>query len=153
MRPEHAKKVLAVASGGGHWIQLRRMAPAFADSDVVYVSTLPGYRNMLSNESFVKVRDANRWDKTGLLIQALQLLWLVLRTRPDVVVSTGAAPGYFAVRFGKWMGARTVWIDSIANVEELSLSGQRVRKYADLWLTQWPHLARTEGPFYVGAVM
>jgi hypothetical protein len=26
--------------------------------------------------------------------------------RPHVVVSTGAAPGYFAIRFGKWLGSR-----------------------------------------------
>jgi hypothetical protein len=40
----------------------------------------------------------------------------------------------------KLAGARTVWIDSIANSEKLSLSGRLVRKHVDLCLTQWPHL-------------
>ena len=35
-----------------------------------------------------------------------------------MVISTGAAPGYFAMRFAKWLGRRTIWIDSIANVEQ-----------------------------------
>jgi UDP-N-acetylglucosamine:LPS N-acetylglucosamine transferase len=78
---------------------------------------------------------------------------ILLRERPDVIISTGAAPGYFALRLGKWFGARTIWVDSIANVEKLSLSGQRVGKYADLWLTQWPHLARPEGPYFMGGVL
>ena len=50
-----------------------------------------------------------------------------MRLRPDVVITTGAAPGYFAVRIGKLLGARVVWVDSIANAEELSLSGPEGR--------------------------
>jgi hypothetical protein len=49
-------------------------------------------------------------------------------------------------------GARTVWVDSIANVECMSMAGMRVKKYADLWLTQWAYLAKPEGPNYRGAV-
>ena len=45
------------------------------------------------------------------------MLGLLLRHRPDVIVTTGAAPGYFALRFGKLLGARTIWIDSMANAE------------------------------------
>jgi hypothetical protein len=73
--------------------------------------------------------------------------------RPHVVVSTGAAPGYFALRLGRWFGARTVWIDSIANVEQLSMTGTLVRRFADRWLTQWPHLAQSGGPEFAGAVL
>jgi hypothetical protein len=70
-----------------------------------------------------------------------------------VIITTGAAPGYFALRVGKLFGARTIWIDSMANAETLSKSGQEVGKYADLWLTQWEHLARPQGPHYLGAVL
>jgi exopolysaccharide biosynthesis glucuronosyltransferase PssD len=73
--------------------------------------------------------------------------------RPDVVISTGAAPGYIAIRLGKLLGAKTVWLDSIANVEHLSMSGALVGRYADLWLTQWPHLEKEDGPRFKGAVL
>ena len=78
---------------------------------------------------------------------------MLLRERPDVVVSTGAAPGFLALRLGKLLRARTIWVDSIANAEELSLSGRRIGPHADLWLTQWEPLARPEGPLYRGAVL
>ena len=84
---------------------------------------------------------------------AVRVLWLFLRLRPAVVISTGAAPGYFAIRFGKLLGARTIWVDSIANVEQISMTGELVRKYSDLWLTQWPHLAREGGPHCLGSVL
>jgi hypothetical protein len=81
------------------------------------------------------------------------LFFVMLRVRPDAVITTGAAPGYFAIRLGRLFGARTVWIDSIANAEEMSLSGQKVRHHADLWLTQWEHLATPDGPQYLGSVL
>ena len=77
----------------------------------------------------------------------------MVRFRPDVVVSTGAAPGYFTLRFGKLCGARTIWIDSMANVEQMAKAGRMAGKYADLWLTQWPGLAREAGPHYAAQVI
>jgi UDP-N-acetylglucosamine:LPS N-acetylglucosamine transferase len=146
-------KVLAVASSGGHWVQLRRVIPAFADSEVVYVTVLESYRSQVPENKFYSVNDATRWNKLALIRLALKLAWIILKEKPSVVISTGAAPGYFAILLGRWFGARTIWIDSMANIEELSMSGSRAGRYADLWLTQWPHLAKAEGPHYGGSVL
>jgi UDP-N-acetylglucosamine:LPS N-acetylglucosamine transferase len=148
------KRVLLVASGGGHWVQLLRLASAWSGHDLAYVTVQEAYRSQIGTGRFYVVSDATRWDRWRLLKMLAQLAWIVLRERPDVVITTGAAPGVAALRLGKWLGARTVWIDSIANVEALSMSGQRVRGFADLWLTQWPHLAEgPESPEHHGAVL
>jgi UDP-N-acetylglucosamine:LPS N-acetylglucosamine transferase len=152
MCDDDRSRVLAVASSGGHWVQLRRLEPAFDGHDVAYLTTNPGHRSEVSPARFYTVQDASRWNRLALLRTALRTLRVVLRERPAVVVSTGAAPGYFAIRFGKLVGARTVWIDSVANVDELSLSGQMASRNADLCLTQWPHLAG-ERVEYRGAVL
>lgn len=147
-------KLLAISSGGGHWIQLLRLRPAFEGCDVTYATVRDGYRTDLEEGSrFALIRDGNRWSKWNLLFSALGIFCLLLRLRPDVVVTTGAAPGYFALRLGKLLGARVVWIDSIANAGEISLSGQKAGHHADLWLTQWPHLAREDGPQFFGSVL
>ena len=146
-------KVLAIASGGGHWVQLMRIMPSCDEAEVVYLTTMASYRAHVAPARFYAIADASRWSKLGLCVMALRVLWIMLRERPEVVVTTGAAPGYFGVRLGRLLGARTVWIDSVANVEELSLSGQKAGRLADLWLTQWPHLARPGGPHFAGAVV
>jgi hypothetical protein len=147
-------RVLAVSSGGGHWIQLWRVMAAFEGQDVAFVTVNPAYRYDVGTATrFYHVNDATSWNKLGLIKMAFRLLLIVLWERPDVLISTGAAPGFFAVRFGRWIGARTIWIDSIANVEQLSRSGQLVGQYADMWLTQWPHLAKAGGPKYKGGVL
>lgn len=159
---KRAPKVMAVASGGGHWVQLNRLAPAWDGCDVHFVTTTA------DQEAGVRARaaargqpapvvhrctDANRWQKLRLLRQMIEVALLTLKIRPDVVITTGAAPGYWAIRFGRLLGARTCWIDSIANAHELSLSGARAGPHADLFLTQWPELARPGGPEYRGAVL
>jgi exopolysaccharide biosynthesis glucuronosyltransferase PssD len=147
------RKILAVASGGGHWVQLMRLCPAFAGHRVAFVTVNPTYRCDVGDAPFHVVTDATRWNKLALAKAAMQLAWIVLRIRPHVVVSTGAAPGFLAILLGRAIGARTVWIDSIANVERLSLSGERIGRFADLWLTQWPHLVRPGGPSFEGSVL
>jgi hypothetical protein len=139
-----------------------RLRAAWAGCDVTYVTTDPGLVEVMRQASAERgepepklriITNGNRWQRRRLVLQLMQILVLMLRTQPDAVISTGAAPGYFALRIGKLLGARTVWIDSIANAEELSLSGHKIRKYADLWLTQWPHLAGPDGPEFLGAVL
>lgn len=146
-------RVLAVSSGGGHWVQLLRLRPALAGCDVAYVTVRRGYRSDVGSSRFYTVSDATRWNRCRLFLMAIQVAYIILVERPDVVISTGAAPGYFALWVGHLLRARTVWIDSIANVEHMSLSGTKVGRVADLWLTQWPHLAREEGPKFEGAVL
>jgi UDP-N-acetylglucosamine:LPS N-acetylglucosamine transferase len=147
------QRVLAVASGGGHWVQLLRITPAFSEHDLAFITTIESCQPDVGSARFYVVNDASRWNKWGLLRMGLRVAWIMAKERPDVVVSTGAAPGFFAVRLGKLLGARTVWVDSMANVEQLSLSGQKIRRHADLWLTQWPHLANPDGPYFSGAVL
>jgi UDP-N-acetylglucosamine:LPS N-acetylglucosamine transferase len=147
------KRILAISSGGGHWVQLLRLRPAFEGHEVIFATVNRTYQSQVRGNKFHLVMDGTRWSPVRLMVMALQVLWLLLRYRPRVVISTGAAPGYMAVRFGKMLGARTVWIDSIANVEQVSMSGRKAAAHADLCLTQWAHLAGSEGLVYKGAVI
>lgn len=157
-----APKILCVASAGGHWVQLQRLRPAWDGCQVTYVTTQSGYEAQVAADAAARgqaaprlhvVVEASRWQKLRLLRQLAQIAWIILRLRPQVVLTTGAAPGYFALLLGRRFGARTIWVDSIANADELSASGAQARRHADLWLTQWEHLARPEGPAFAGAVL
>jgi len=142
-------RVLALASAGGHWIQLRRLRSAWRGCDIAYATSHAGYRPEIEAEAsepgmpkprFYSFPDASLWQKGRLVLQLLSVIRILVVERPDVVISTGASAGYFALRIAKLCGRRTIWLDSIANSAELSLAGQRVAPYADLWLTQWQHL-------------
>ncbi|MBV5338807.1 MAG: UDP-N-acetylglucosamine--LPS N-acetylglucosamine transferase [Deltaproteobacteria bacterium] len=166
MKKEIPPRILAIASAGGHWVQLMRLRPAWEGCTVYYVSTSANRKREViqdaknrdvSPPAFYVVIEASRWEKFKLVRQFLQITKILLQVRPDVIISTGAAPGFFALRIGKLFGARTIWVDSIANSGEISLSGKKVGKSANLWLTQWEHLTVTNGncntPRYEGKVV
>lgn len=153
MRGGEQKLVLAVASGGGHWQQLLRLRPAFESGRTIYVTTNAAYAKDVPGSELCVVTDANRDVPLKLLRLCGEVLLKVVRTRPDVVISTGAAPGLFGILFGRAVGARTIWVDSIANAEKLSLSGRIASRIAHVALTQWPHLAASRGPFYEGSIL
>lgn len=147
------KKILAVASGGGHWVQLLRLRPAFEEMDVEFVSTNLGYATQVEQKLHV-VTDANMWEKLKLIKMFYEVALIIIKTRPNFVITTGAAPGYAAIMFGKMFGAKTIWLDSIANSETLSSSGKKAKLWADIWLTQWPHLSdEKNGPQTWGSVL
>ncbi|MFZ2267523.1 MAG: hypothetical protein WAV95_08065 [Azonexus sp.] len=146
------KRVLAVASSGGHWIQLCRLQPAFKGGDVAYLSTNSQHGKEVGGKIYTVI-DANQWNKFRMALMFMQVAIVVLIVRPNVVISTGAAVGFAAIFWGKLFGAKTIWIDSIANAEELSASGAKVGSLADVWLTQWEHLAKPDGPQYWGSVL
>lgn len=147
------KRVMAVASSGGHWIQMVRLLPALADNDLCFVSTEASACKAVPGERYITVIDANRNTVIKMAMLIVQMACLVLWFRPHAVLTTGAAPGYWACRFGRLFGARTLWIDSVANVKEVSMSGRKAGRIVDLWLTQWEHLAEPDGPRYMGPVL
>lgn len=147
------KKVLLVASHGGHWVQIRKMSSAFEGMDVHYMTTTQGVKDEISDAPLYVIPDAHLDEKIRLIFLAIKIFFIMLRLRPNIVMSTGAAPGFFALLFGKLFGAKTIWVDSVANVEKLSVTGQKVKYFSDLWLTQWKHLEKPEGPLYKGSVL
>jgi UDP-N-acetylglucosamine:LPS N-acetylglucosamine transferase len=145
---------MAVASGGGHWVELRRVVPAFDGLDVVFVSTDPENDADLSRFRYYAVRNATRRNGLGFAVLGWQMLRIIRQERPHVVVTTGAAPGLVALALAKLMlRSRTVWIDSLAQSKSMTLSGRLARPVADAWLVQWKHLAQPGGPDYWGAVL
>ena len=145
--------MLAVASGGGHWVQLLRLRPAWEGCSVAYATVHADCASQVPGARFFSFRDASRKNPCSFPIVALQLLRAVLAVRPDVIVTTGSAPALIAILFGRMIGARTLWVDSIANSERMSSSGLRARGLAHMCVTQWPELAAPTRPLYWGSVL
>jgi UDP-N-acetylglucosamine:LPS N-acetylglucosamine transferase len=148
------RKLMAVASEGGHWIQLMRLRPAFEGMNPVYVSTNAGLAKAFSLSNFRLLPDANMDKKAKLVWVLLKAFLLVLKERPTHIISTGAAPGFAVLLCGRLLGVKTIWVDSIANADELSAAGAKAKYVAHHWLTQWEHLTeKYDGLEYRGRVI
>ena len=130
-----------------------QLRDAFAGHEVHYATTLPGLPQREYLAKFTIIPDCNRDRKIDGLRCLWSLLQLILVYRPDVVITTGSLPGVIALAIGKLLRAKTIWVDSVANAEELSMSGGQARRFADLWVSQWEHVAKASGAVYLGSVL
>jgi len=148
-------RICLVASAGGHLSQLRKVAGAWSDRPTFWVTTTNVVSGSLGEGSEVYVvGECNRDHLLRVIRVLFRCLYIVLKERPDVIISTGAAAGCLMCLLGRLLGVRIVWLDSITNVKRVSLSGRLVRPFADLFLVQWPELAQKyRGAEYVGTIV
>ena len=96
------KRILAVASFGGHWIQLlRMMRPLEGVFDVSYVSTHKNALAMVDSDKIYITPDFSRWNIWKILPSVLRDVFILMKSRPDTVLSTGAAPGLLLLLIAK----------------------------------------------------
>lgn len=148
-------KICLVASAGGHLTQLLKLASSWEKCESFSVTTTDVMRDKLRRRGEVYiVGECNRQHPIRVIKVLVRCIKAVLRERPDVVISTGAAVGCMVCFLSKLLGAKVIWIDSITNAERISLSGRMVRHIADLFLVQWPELQNTyKNVEYVGQVI
>lgn len=146
-------KVLAIASAGGHWKQLMIIDRAFEECETIYATTVRDPVELKGSPRCYVLPDANYDEKFRMLWLVWELFKLFLKERPDYVVTTGAAPGALAVLTGRLFGARTMFIDSIANAEKLSFAGRLASKASHITLVQWKELADERHTHYWGSVL
>jgi UDP-N-acetylglucosamine:LPS N-acetylglucosamine transferase len=136
-------KICLAASAGGHLSQLLKIASVWSGHEICWITSTEVVRASLGgNGNVYVVGECNRQHPLRVLGVLRYCMRVMREEKPDLVISTGAAPGCMAALIGHLVGARVIWLDSITNVRRLSLSGRLIRPFADLFLVQWPALAR-----------
>jgi UDP-N-acetylglucosamine:LPS N-acetylglucosamine transferase len=154
--PERKKlRICLAASAGGHLTQLLKVAQSWSKSESFFITTSNTVREKLGEYGNVYiVGECNRQHSLRVLRVLALCMSIIIRQRPDVVISTGAAVGCITCFLGWLSGAKIIWLDSITNVDRISLSGRMVRYIADVFLVQWPELAQKYNNVeYIGAVI
>jgi UDP-N-acetylglucosamine:LPS N-acetylglucosamine transferase len=122
------------------------------DVEVICSSTHPKCRNMVKANKYYTISDCNRWNFYKSVLVFFQAIQIIVKEKPNVVVTTGAAPGLIVLLAAKLLGKKTIWIDSIANVQHLSLSGKIASMFVSQTYTQWKPVA-TSKIRYAGNVL
>jgi UDP-N-acetylglucosamine:LPS N-acetylglucosamine transferase len=147
--------ILLACSAGGHLLQLLALRDAWDVHERVWVTDdRSDARSLLDGETVVYAH----WPTSRNLRTLARNLWLawrvVRRTRPRVVLTTGAATAVPFAWVGRLHGARVIWVESVTRVESPSLSCRLVAPIADSVFVQWPELVSSvRGACYAGTVL
>ncbi len=155
MAMESDLRIALVASSGGHLSELLKLSDAWQGRDVFYVVTTDVVKKRLgTNKCVYVVGECNRERLWRVIKSFWYCFYAMCRERPSVVLSTGAAVGCLCCFIGRLFGAKVIWVDSITNVDQMSLSGRMVRHVADLCIVQWPELVQVyPGTEYMGNII
>jgi beta-1,4-N-acetylglucosaminyltransferase len=137
-------KMALIASSGGHLFELLRIRD-FWDAVEHFWVTFPteDARCLLADETttYWAYYPTNR-NLTN-LIRNTWLAWKLLRKeRPDVILTTGAGVAVPFIFLGRLLGIRTIYLESLTRISELSLTGHLVYPIADRFIVQWDGLAQ-----------
>jgi UDP-N-acetylglucosamine transferase subunit ALG13 len=152
-----ALRLCLAGSGGGHVRQILDLEPAWSGHDYFFLTedTALGKSLALQHRThFVPHFAAGQARLHGVLpllrgavVNFFRSAAIMLRERPDIVVSTGAGAVFFAVLWGRLLGARVVAIESFARFDKPSLFGRLAAPLAHDMVVQSAALSQ----FYPGA--
>ncbi len=147
--------ICLAASAGGHLTQLLKLVDSCKGYETFCITTTEFMRDKLRRYGKVYVvGECNRQHPLWVIKVLLRCIAVVFKARPDAIISTGASVGCMACFISKLLGAKVIWVDSITNVDRISLSGRMVRYISDLFLVQWPELVERYGNVeYAGEVI
>jgi beta-1,4-N-acetylglucosaminyltransferase len=149
------KKVMLVCSSGGHFLQLYTLSDHLCiEYDTVWVSfNKQDTRSMLDGKRhFWAFFPTNR--NIPNLIRNTVLAWKLLRAeRPNVVISTGAGISVPFLLLARAVGAKSIYVESFARRENISLTGKMVYRFVDRFYVQYEALTEQYGrAIYKGTI-
>ena len=137
MNKSSPTRVLVVCSAGGHLLEAMRAIEGVPMECHVATFRLPHVQAPAGVQSMHYLVDPHV-SPLKYLVNAFQSLALLLRVRPRVVLTTGAGIAIASALIGKCLGARLVFVETVAGVGHLSRTGSFLSRFADLFIVQWP---------------
>ena len=132
-----------IASLGGHLELLTVIAEALDGVDRVWVTSEGARANSLRSGGD-EVHTLPRLDRSSF---SLRTVWagmvLAVRERPRLVVTSGAGLAVPFCLVARLLGARLVFVETMARVTTGSTTGRLLARFSDHVLVQWPELLRT----------
>lgn len=144
-------RICIAASAGGHLTQAIMIAAKLREKYSVYLVTyrLPHFlENIEGLPTFFVINPHISYWKY--LVNFFQALKIIMKQRPDVVLSTGSGAAIATCLLGKFLGAKLIYVESGSRVVTPSRTGKLLYRFADLFLVQWPSLQRVYPRSIVG---
>lgn len=154
------KKILFIASTGGHLSELLQLKSMFKNYDYHIITEKTKTTKMLKEEFNNKIDYLIYGTKDKILIYPFKLLlnsfkslYLYLKIKPKFIVTTGAHTAGPICCIGKLFGSKIIFIETFANSTTKTITGKLIYPFADLFIVQWESMLKLyPNAVYLGGV-
>ena len=149
-------KICLICSPGGHLIEGLKLISAAEDADEIILITQfenfnienPKIKRIYYVKNFL-VKRVNQPKILKFLFIIYSMIYLfikeliiLLKEKPDIIMSTGSEIAIPAFLISKFLRIKTIFVESLTRVTELSGTGKILIHIADLFLVQWERLSK-----------
>lgn len=143
------KKVLFIASTGGHLNELMQLNKMFEKYDY-YIITEKTKSNISLTKKYPKkisflvygTKDKKLAYLPKFIYNCLKSLFLYLKVRPKYIVTTGTHTAVPICYIGSFFGSKIIYIETFANSTTKTMAGTMIYPIADLFIVQWESMLK-----------
>lgn len=143
------KKVLFIASTGGHLNELMQLSPMFNNYNY-YIITEKTKSNISLIEKYQRrisflvygTKDKKLIYPFKFIYNCLKSLVLYIKIRPKYIITTGTHTAVPICYIGKLFGSKIIFIETFANSSTKTLSGKLIYPIANLFIVQWESMLK-----------
>ncbi len=143
------KKVLFISSTGGHLNELLQLKPLFKKYEYNIITEKDKANIKLKEKYGNKVHFLPYGTRAKLFkyifiyfFLCLKTVYLYLKIRPKVIVTTGTHTAGPMCIIGKIFGSKIVYIETFANTSTKTATGKLLYPIADLFIVQWEEMLK-----------
>lgn len=139
------KKLCFIASSGGHLEQLLMLCPLMDRHDSFIVTEKTQYRAAFGERKVCFLRQINRTEWAfpfWMIVNAFSSLRLMIREKPDAVITTGALAAVPMCFLAKLFGKKLIYIETFAKVWSPTMTGKLMYRFADQFYVQWESMLK-----------
>lgn len=131
-------KVCLVGSSGGHLTHLMRLNKWWRNKDRFWVTfNKEDAISQLKKEKCYWCHYPTNRNIKNLIKNTFLAIKILRREKPDLIISSGAAPAIPFFFIGKLMGAKLVYLEVYDRIDTPTITGKLLYKLSDKFIIHW----------------
>lgn len=136
-------KVCLVGSSGGHLSHLNLLKSFWQDQERFWVTfNKVDAKSVLKDEKCYFCYHPTNRNVFNLVRNTFLAVKILVREKPDLIISSGAAVAVPFFYIGKLFGAKTCYIEVFDRVDAPTLTGRLVHPITDCFIVQWEQMTK-----------
>ncbi len=133
--------ICLACSAGGHLTEALKIGENISGEKSYVTFYSPHLEETLVEKKYYTVMDPRR-NPLRFLVNFLQTFFIIIKKRPDVIVSTGAGVTFSFCMIGKLLGSKIIYVECGCRVTEPSLAARMIYPISDLFIVRWKPLTK-----------
>ena len=131
-------KVCLVGSSGGHLTHLYMLKPFWKNKERFWVTfDKEDARSLLEGEKVYPCYYPTNRSIKALIINTFIAIKVLIKERPNLIISSGAAVAVPFFYLGKLFGAKLIYIEVFDHIDKPTMTGKMVYPIVDKFIVQW----------------